>query len=156
MLAAEEYAVVEIGRATVLPLADVMGLGAGNVDAAAGEGAVPVAGLEGAAQAGRDATRGAADVEDIACTLAQPTREAALVGESVGLGVVERCRHRLRVVEGCGDDRGDLGVAEDPAYGLGGKQHWLVMAWQEQLATAPGDEVAEIDGHGDMGCDAVA
>ena len=157
---AEQDEVVDVGGSAELPGDDVVGVGAGGVDAAVGERAVLVASFQGSAQAWRDGASGAAEVEDVVSLLAQPlTDVGAGRGDLDGRGTGgRRTSHGLLGGggDGLGDHSGDLGVAEDPGDGHAREQDRVVVARDPELPASAGDEVVEVGGDDEVGSDFVA
>ena len=82
VLAAEQDEVVQAGRAAVGPVDDVVGVAHHGWAGAAGEGAVVVAGDQGAPQGRGDESCGAADVEDLAVGAEADRDEVGVAGQA--------------------------------------------------------------------------
>ena len=86
VFAAEQDEVVEVGGAAVGPVDDVVGVAHDRWAGAAGEGAVSVAGDQGAPQGGGDQSVGAADVEDLAVGAEADRDELGVAGQAADGG----------------------------------------------------------------------
>ena len=86
VFAAEQDEVVEGGLAAVGPVDDVVGVAHHGWAGAAGEGAVVVAGDQGAPQGRGDESCGAGDVEDLAVVAEADGDEVGVAGEAADGG----------------------------------------------------------------------